>query len=79
MNAIAMKDSHANRNVMTHHMRHVFMPIIQTNEKVIYLMQQFVKSNYSNPIHLETKRAQLIVGTIQSHFATSWYISQYSH
>ena len=53
---------------MTCHMRHSFMPDDQTNEKISYLMQQFVKSNYFNPIHLATKEKSLIVGTIQSHF-----------
>ena len=64
--AFAMKHSQANHNIMTHHntsqhitthhMRHIFMPVDQTNAKIIYLTQQFVKSNYFNPIHLATKR-----------------------
>ena len=32
------------------------MPVDQTNAKIIYLTQQFVTSNYINPIHLATKR-----------------------
>ena len=43
---------------MTCHVRHIFMPINQTNAKFIYLTQQFVKSNYFNPIHGATKREQ---------------------
>ena len=46
------------RHIMTHHVRHIFMPVDQTNVKIIYLTQQFVKSNYFNPIHLATKRVQ---------------------
>ena len=53
-----MKHSQANHNVMIHHLRHIFMPIDQANTKNIYLMQQFVKSNYFIPIHLATKREQ---------------------
>ena len=34
------------------------MLIDQTNAKIIYLAQQFVKTNCFNPIHLATKREQ---------------------
>ena len=46
------------QHITTCHVRHIFKPINQTNAKIIYLMQQFVKSNYFNPIHLATKREQ---------------------
>ena len=46
----------ANQITTTHHVRRIFMPIDQTNTKIIYLTQQFVKSNYFNPIHLATRR-----------------------
>ena len=37
------------QNITTCHMRHIFMPINQTAEKIIYLTQQFVKCNNSIP------------------------------
>ena len=44
--------------IMTHRMRHIFMPINQTNE-IIHLMLQFVKQNISIPFNkmwlLQTK------------------------
>ena len=44
------------QHITTCHVRHIITPVDQTNAKIIYLTQQFVKSNYFNPVYLATKR-----------------------
>ena len=56
MNVTTIKHLLASQMTMTYHVRDSFMPVDQTNTKTIYLTQQFIKSNYFNPIHLATKR-----------------------
>ena len=48
---------------MTCHVRHIFMPDNQTNQKLFISRKQFVKCNHFNPIHVATKRE--LVGLLQ--------------
>ena len=48
---------------MTHHVRHIFMPTDQTNQKLFISRKQFVKCNHFNPIHVATKRE--LIGLLQ--------------
>ena len=50
-NPPTIKHSQANQTIMTHHMRHISMPVNQTNKKIIHLTQQFVKCNNSIPFN----------------------------
>ena len=52
------------QNVMTRHVRHIFMPNNQTNPKIIHFTQQFIKCKYSIPFMLQPKETHWIVATI---------------
>ena len=53
------------RQDMSHtcHVRHIFMPDDQTNQKLFISCKQFVKCNHFNPIHVVTKRE--LIGLLQ--------------
>ena len=67
MNVTSVRRLQANqtsRHVRTHHVRHIFMPDVQTNQKLFISHKQFVKYYYHfNPIHVATKRE--LVGLLQ--------------
>ena len=66
MNVTSVRHSRANqtsRHVRTRHMRHIFMPDGQTNQKLFISHKQFVKYYHFNPIHVATKRE--LVGLLQ--------------
>ena len=48
---------------MTRHVRHIFTPDDQINQKVFISCKQFVKCNHFNPIHVATKRE--LIGLLQ--------------
>ena len=58
-----LRDNETSRHIRTHHVRHIFMPDDQTNQKLFISRKQFVKSNHFNPIHVATKRE--LVGLLQ--------------
>ena len=71
MNAIPMRHPQANetsQHIMTLHMRHIFMPVNQTNKKIIYLMQLFIKCNNSITFMLQPKENLFDCYNNQSHF-----------
>ena len=47
------------RHIMTRHVRHSLMPVIQTNAKNIFLMQQSVKSTQFNPTSFFAKNNRI--------------------
>ena len=51
------------RHVMTCHVRHIFTPNDQTNQKLFISCKQFAKCNHFNPIHVATKRE--LIGLLQ--------------
>ena len=51
------------QHVMTHHVRHIFMPDDQTNQKLFISHKQFVKCNHFNPFHVGTNRE--LIGLLQ--------------
>ena len=51
------------RQVRTRHVRHIFTPDNQTNQKLFISRKQFVKYYHFNPIHVATKRE--LVGLLQ--------------
>ena len=66
MNVTNVRHSQANKtsqHIMTHHMRHIFMPDNQTNQNLFISCKQFVKCNHFNPIHVATKRE--LIGLLQ--------------
>ena len=66
MNVTSVRRLQANqtsRHVRTHHVRHIFMPDVQTNQKLFISHKQFVKYYHFNPIHVATKRE--LVGLLQ--------------
>ena len=66
MNVTSIRCLRANqtsRHIRTHHVRHIFMPDDQTNQKLFISRKQFVKSYHFNPIHVATKRE--LVGLLQ--------------
>ena len=66
MNVTTIRCSQVNktsRHVMTHHMRHIFMPNNQTNQKLFVSCKQFVKYYHFNPIHVATTRE--LIGLLQ--------------
>ena len=67
MNVTTVRHSQANktsRQIMTHHVRHIFTPIDQTNSKIIHLMQQFIKCKIQSHSCCNQKRSCWIVATI---------------
>ena len=36
MNATTIKHSQANNTIVTHHIRHIFMPVNQTNKNILF-------------------------------------------
>ena len=66
MNVTSIRRSQANatsQDVRTRHMRHIFMPDDQTNQKLFISCKQFIKSYHFNPIHVATKRE--LIGLLQ--------------
>ena len=58
-----LRANETSQHVRTRHVRHIFMPDDQTNQKLFISCKQFVKSNHFNPIHVATKRE--LVGLLQ--------------
>ena len=58
-----LQANETSRHIMTHHIRHSFMPNDQTNQKLFISCKQFVKCNHFNPIHVATKRE--LIGLLQ--------------
>ena len=86
MNVTTVRHSRANetsQHVLTHHVRHSFMPNDQTNPKITHFMLQFIKCKYSIPFMLQPKENSLDCCKMQSHsmytLCTLWYLSQSSH
>ena len=66
MNVMSVRHSQANQtsqHIRTHHVRHIFTPDDQTNQKLFISRKQFVKYYHFNPIHVATKRE--LVGLLQ--------------
>ena len=58
-----LQANETSRHVRTHHVRHIFMPDDQTNQKLFISCKEFVKSNHFNPIHVARKRE--LIGLLQ--------------
>ena len=66
MNVTSVRRLRANqtsRHVRTRHVRHIFTPDDQTNQKLFISHKQFVKYYHFNPIHVATKRE--LIGLLQ--------------
>ena len=58
-----LRVNQTSRHVRTRHVRHIFTPDVQTNQKLFISHKQFVKYYHFNPIHVATKRE--LVGLLQ--------------
>ena len=58
-----LRANQTSRHVRTRHVRHIFTPDDQTNQKLFISCKPFVKSYHFNPIHVATKRE--LIGLLQ--------------
>ena len=63
MSARHSRANQTSRHIRAHHVRHIFTPDDQTNQKLFISCKQFVKYYHFNPIQVATKRE--LIGLLQ--------------
>ena len=67
MSVRRFRANQTSRHVRTRHVRHIFMPDDQTNQKLFISRKQYVKCNNSIPFRLQQKENSLDCCNNQSH------------